>query len=125
MNVTKILIAFFAIILVVLLVPIMLRIMITRVEDIAHIQLARISVVNNSICVSGHLKEDNTSIWSYKDFSYSIEGDSLYITIISYPEFGKRIFSNLDFDVKIEGDFSSINSVSFKDDEKTLIIWSR
>jgi len=118
---------FFIIAVVILLVVILMLIIrnTVRVEDIALLTIKKVDVLNDYISIVGQIKEDNTSIWSYKNFRYTIEDKNIYFTICSYPEYGKLIFSHLDFVLNVEGDFSNIENVYLKDNEKAVIIWKR
>lgn len=122
---SKILLILFFVVISLMTIPILLRLFITRVEDVDQIKIDSIVVATNSITISGQLYEDNTSMWSYKNFNYSIEDQNLCITIKTYPEIGKRVFSNLGFSIIIEGDFSIVERISLKDAEKNLVIWGR
>ena len=96
---------------------------ISRVESIGSITINSTIVSENRIIISGALKEDNTSIWSYRDYSYSFEGSDAFISIKTFPEFGKLVFSNLDFIIDIEGNFLELRNIYIKDDETTTLIW--
>jgi hypothetical protein len=96
-----------------------------RVESVSQIVLDSVIVSDESIYITGKIREDNTSIWSYKDYSFTVEGNDVYFTIYSYPEYGKLIFSHLDFCITVEGSFSNTEKVYLLDNEETLTIWNR
>jgi len=88
-----------------------------RNADVESIGVSRVDVSDGLIEIDAI---PASSMGSYKNFSYSIDGSSIYVTITSVSG-----ISGWDGKIKISGDFSSITEIYLYDKKNKKLIWQK
>lgn len=86
-------------------------------EDIV---INKVSVSESSIVIDGDI---TSSSRAYKDFSYTLVGTELYVTIDSVLVSKK--YNTGKFEIKIEENGTQINNIHLTDNKSTKVIYSK
>lgn len=81
----------------------------------------KVDVSDRSININGDFVLDSLNL--YKNYSYRISDDNMFITI--YGSSASSKYDSGNFNISLDGSFSEINNIYFESDEEQLLIWQR